>query len=632
MCGITGKLSFDGRAADPNVLRRMCDSMLRRGPDDEGIYARGPVGLGQRRLSIIDLRESACAPLSNEDETLWIVLNGEIYNFQTLRAELQQRGHRFRTDSDTEVLLHMYQEYGAKCLDRLRGMFAFAIWDERRQVLFAARDRLGKKPFVYYHERRGLWFGSQVRAILSDPDVPAAPDYAAIDLYLSRQYVPSPMTAYAGIRKLPAGHYLECRLGEEPKIVRYWSPPRQPTVGKVSDPRELQQMLLAKLEESVRLRMIADVPLGALLSAGIDSAAVVAMMARNSDRPVKTYSIGFHEKEFDELEGARLIAQRYGTEHHEFMVELTGGELLDNVIGEFDEPFADASALPTYFVAKLAASHVKVVLSGDGGDESFAGYGHYGNAMRWNRLDRVPKLLRRAAAGVGAFGTALLPVGSTVLRARNWFDLLGSDWPHRYRENTAVLKLPERAALYAATMRERGLPVTDSAALDIGSSGEPPLGWMMRYDQSHYLADCLMTKTDVCSMAHSLEARCPLLDHELVEFAATIPLEQRYANGRSKAILRDALRELLPEQTLVRKKTGFGIPLAAWLRSGMREQMQALLLDSAAGSRGLFRRGVVQMMVDQHLQQSRDWSMRLWTLMCLEMWFRRFIDGGARGK
>lgn len=610
----------------------MCDSLVHRGPDDEGLHLRGPAGLGERRLAIIDLSDAACAPLANEDETVWVIFNGEIYNFQTLRADLERRGHRFRTHTDTEVLVHLYEEYGRDFVPMLRGMFAFAIWDERRQRLFAARDRLGKKPFVYYHDERGLWFASQARAILASGEVAVAPDYRALDLFLSRQYVPSPLTGYAGIRKLPPGHHLECVLGNAPVVTRYWSPPVQ-AGDAAMDAQEIEASLLAKLEESVRLRMISDVPLGALLSGGVDSGAVVALMARNSSRPVRTFSIGFNEREFDELEYARLVAERYATEHHEFVVELSAAQLVDDVLSEFDEPFADASALPTYLVSKLAASHVKVVLSGDGGDESFAGYGHYRNALRWQSLDRrVPHALLRLAAGVGRAGTAILPTGSIVLRARNWFDLVGADWPHRYRETTAVLKLPERRALYSAALRRQDLPVADSAVLEIeGGTREPLLGWMMRYDQSHYLPDCLMTKTDIASMAHSLELRCPFLDHELVELASRVPLQLRGNDVQGKLILKRAVAGLLPEQTLTRRKTGFGIPLAAWLRTGLAEMMRDLLLGESLARRGLFERPAVELLVNQHLRGERDWSVRLWALMCLEIWFRNHVDRGAAG-
>jgi asparagine synthase (glutamine-hydrolysing) len=542
MCGIAGKIDFRA-PVERATLQRMCGSLVHRGPDDQGLYVRGPVGLGERRLAIIDLSDAACAPLSNEDETVWVVFNGEIYNFQELRGDLLRRGHSFRTRSDTEVLVHLYEEYERNFVPMLRGMFAFAIWDERRQRLFAARDRLGKKPFFYYHDERGLWFGSQPRAILAANEVPVAPDYRALDLFLSRQYVPSPLTAYAGMRKLPPGHQMECTLGAAPIVSRYWAPPVQAATEVRVDAQEVGASLLAKLEESVRLRMISDVPLGALLSGGVDSGAVVALMARNSERPVKTYSIGFNEPEFDELEYARLVAQRYGTEHQEFVVDLSAAQLIGDVLREFDEPFADASALPTYLVAQLAAKHVKVVLSGDGGDESFGGYGHYRNALRWQAVDsKLPLPLRRLVAGAGSAAAALLPAGSMVLRARNWFDLVGADWPHRYRETTAVVKLPERRVLYSAALRREGLPVADSALLEVApAAGEPTLGWMMRYDQSHYLPDCLMTKSDIASMAHSLELRCPFLDHEFVELAARIPLSLRTNRAEGKLILKRAL-------------------------------------------------------------------------------------------
>ncbi len=627
MCGICGKVSFDGAEVERALVARMCRTLVHRGPDAEGIYTAPHVGLGQRRLSIIDLSPGAVAPLPNEDRSVWVTFNGEIYNYQELGAELRARGHVFRTATDTEVIVHLYEEHGVDCLARLRGMFAFALWDARRTRLFAARDRLGKKPFCYTRTPAALVFGSEIKAILADPTVPVAPDYVAIDAFLTYQYVPSPLTAFQGIRKLPPGHFLLCEGDGALRVERYW----RPVVGEKlrASPDEVEAELLRRLREAVRARVVADVPLGAFLSGGVDSATVVALMAEASDRPVKTFSIGFEEGAYNELPYARQVAERYGTEHHEFVVRPAAAEVLPVLVRHYGEPFADSSAIPTYHLARLTRSHVTVALSGDGGDESFAGYDNYASVAAWARADVLPAAVRRPSCR--ALGAAIdrLPYHNVTARVGRAFAMLGAGVPERHRLQSSILKPREKQAAYTPRFR---------ALLDDGGGRpdgrvEPPrdeptdaLDWMMCHDQQFYLPDCLMVKVDIASMANSLEVRCPLLDHPLVEFAATIPGALKRDASGGKLVFKRAVRGLVPPAVLARPKAGFGVPLAGWLRGDLADLLRGTLLDERARRRGLLDPGFLRRMVAEHATGRRDWSNRLWALMWLELWFREFID------
>lgn len=399
MCGICGKFIFKKLIPKEETLRMMCNTLLHRGPDDEGIYTAPHIGLGQRRLTIIDLDKSACAPLSNETNDIWLVFNGEIYNFLDLRTELKHKGHQFKTHSDTEVIIHLYEEYGYECLHKLRGMFAFALWDTNKQILFCARDRMGKKPLNYALTSNSFVFGSEIKAITTDPDISLEPDYQAIDQYLTYYSVPSPLTAFKGIKKLGPGQYLICDLQRNIKITEYWSPPILPKT--TASKEEIQEELLLRLRECVKIRMIADVPLGAFLSGGIDSSTIVALMAQESSKPVKTFSIGFEEDKFNELPYARMIANRYATEHHELIIKPNAVELLPLLVKYYNEPFADSSAIPSFYVSKMTREYVTVALSGDGGDESFAGYDNYAALLEWEKWDTVPFWMRKNIAKSG---------------------------------------------------------------------------------------------------------------------------------------------------------------------------------------------------------------------------------------
>ena len=625
MCGICGKIDFTGAAIEPALVERMCDTLVHRGPDAQGIHTGPGVGLGQRRLSIIDLSPRSVAPLPNEDRSIWVTFNGEIYNFAALRTRLEERGHVFRTGTDTEVIVHLYEEYGEDCVQHMRGMFAFALWDGPNRRLFAARDRLGKKPLYYARTPRGLTFGSEVRAVLADPAITAAPDYAAIEAYLTYQYVPSPMTAFAGIAKLPPAHHLVCDADGAVRVTRYWRPPAGP---KSTRPEaELRAELVERLRESVRLRLVADVPIGAFLSGGVDSATIVALMAQESGQRVKTFSIGFEDSAFNELEYARMVAERYDTEHHEFMVRADAAEVLPKLVAHYGEPFADSSALPTYYVSKMARSHVTVALSGDGGDESFAGYDNYRAVAAWERYNAVPVPLRRVMSESALAVIDRLPYSSTMARVSRGAQMWAGPVPARFRLQATIFKPQEKRVAYSDDFRARVASTTASAAAELEWDDKmDPVDWMMRHDQQFYLPDCLMVKTDIASMAHGLEVRCPLLDHTFVEFAATIPSHLKHSHGEGKRIFKDAVRHLVPEAVLSKRKTGFGVPLARWFREDLLDLLRGTLLDDRGTRRGIIRPEFVARIIEEHRTGHHDWSARLWALLFLELWFREFID------
>jgi asparagine synthase (glutamine-hydrolysing) len=571
MCGICGKVEFTGAPVARELIDRMCATLVHRGPDAQGIHVAQGAGLGQRRLSVIDLDARSVAPLANEDGTIWVTFNGEIYNFRELRGRLESRGHAFRTGTDTEVLVHLYEEHGTECLQHLRGMFAFALWDGPRQRLLLARDRLGKKPLYYARTPSALVFGSEVRAVLADPSIARRPDMAAIDAYLSYQYVPSPLTAFEGVSKLPPAHYAVCEAGGVLTVTRYWQPPSGP---KSNQPAAaLREELMWRLREAVRMRLVADVPVGAFLSGGVDSATIVALMTEESGQRVRTFSIGFEDAAFNELAYARMVAERYDSEHHEFMVRADAADVLPRLVHFYGEPFADSSALPTYYVSQMARSHVTVALSGDGGDETFAGYENYRAVAKWDRYDAVPYPIRKAVADGATAVLDRLPYTTGMSRAARGARMLAGPVPERFRLQTAIFKPEEKQAAYTREFRSlletRRAP---SPIVDLGWDDEmDAVDWMMRHDQHFYLPDCLMVKTDIASMAHGLEVRCPLLDHTLVEFAATIPSRLKHTPQEGKRIFKDTVRDLLPPAVLTKHKTGFGVPLARWLREDLSE-------------------------------------------------------------
>lgn len=628
MCGICGKMIFKEVVPEKELISEMCKTIKYRGPDDEGVYTAPHIGLGQRRLAIIDLDSSSCPPLSNEDKSIWLVFNGEIYNYKELRKVLQSCGHRFKTNSDTEVIIHLYEDKGIDCLKYLDGMFALALWDSKKKRIFCARDRFGKKPFCYTRTDNSFVFGSEIKAITADPEISIAPDYGAIDLYLSYQFVPSPYTAFENIHRLGPGEYLLCSTDGQITTNSYWEPP----IAKDSSLciQDMEDKLLWHLRESIKKRMISDVPLGAFLSGGIDSGTIVALMAQESSLPVKTFSIGFEEESHNELPFARLVAERYGTDHHEMIVKPNAAEILPLLVKHYNEPFADSSAIPTYYVSKITREHVTVALSGDGGDEVFAGYMSYKILNKWEAWNMVPLWLRQSMASRGKSFNALLPYNNITAKFERGLSLFSAaNVKERRLLSGTIIKEDEKRMLY--TLKYKEILANKKSGVDPLSlypwiSNEQPIEWLMRHDQRFYLPDCLMVKSDIASMANSLEVRAPLLDHKLVEFASTIPSCYKYNYGLGKIILRKLADDLLPSDVLRKPKTGFAVPIAKWFRCELAPLLRETLLSEKFNRRGLFDRKYLKKMVEEHIGFQRDWSNRLWAIMFLELWFQEYID------
>jgi asparagine synthase (glutamine-hydrolysing) len=633
MCGIAGfaESTFGGRPAQGsqrleaefNLVHRMCDVIRHRGPDDEGIHVEPGLGLGMRRLSIIDLAGGR-QPIHNETSTVWVVFNGEIYNYLELRAELEALGHRFYTSSDTESIVHAYEQWGEGAFRRLRGMFGIALWDEPKRTLLLARDRAGQKP-VHYTERGGrLYFGSEIKSLLAAGAVDPALNPAALDHYLAFLYTPRDASIFEGVRKLPPGHYLRWRDGRA-EIEQYWSVSAEETFRGSED--EAVEALGGVLQDAVRSHLVSDVPLGAFLSGGVDSSAVVGMMARASSRPVKTFSIGFDDPAFDELEHARTVARHFGTDHHEFVVKPDGLSILEDLISHFDEPFADSSAIPTWYVSEIARRHVTVVLSGDGGDELFGGYDRYLPHPRVAAFDRLPVPGLRSAA---ALAWPLLPHGA---KGKNFLRHVAKDPAGRYVDSIAMFQADERAALYAPGVRA-SLAADSEAALARHFDRFrrlPHESGMMRFDFETYLPEDVLTKVDRMSMAHSIETRVPMLDNLVIDFAASLPAAFKIRHGRRKHILKETLRPMLPPGILDRKKQGFGIPLGAWFRGGLTGLFSDVLDAPRTRQRGYFEPAFVSRLLKEHLAGERDHSLRLWQLLVFELWHRQYLDTAAAG-
>jgi asparagine synthase (glutamine-hydrolysing) len=620
MCGIAGQVRSDGLPVEEGLIARMCAAQEHRGPDQRGLHLDRRVGLGIQRLRVIDL-ETGDQPVGNEDGSVVVVLNGEIYNYAELRRELSRAGHYLATRGDTEVIAHLYEEHGLDCLSRLRGMFSLALWDSRLHRLFLARDRVGKKP-LYFSLRGGvLSFASELRALLQDPGVPREVDPEAIDAYLAYGYVPAPGSIFRGVSKLPPAHRLVYQEGSL-AIERYWRLDYG-AKRRVADPGELHERIRASLRTAVRRRLVADVPVGAFLSGGIDSSAVVAAMAEQSPRPVKTFSIGFADQAFDELPRARLIAERFSTEHHELVVEPDAIEMLPRLVRQYGEPFGDHSALPCFYLAELAREHVTVALNGDGGDESFAGYQRYSSNLLAARLESLPAGLRRAIGAAGSLAGSPSDPRALRSRAQRFAGRLGGDREERYLSQVSVFDAAGRAALYPPEFAERVAPSAAAAALLDPwreASGAALLDQLLEVDATVYLPGDLLAKIDVATMAFSLEARSPLLDHELMELAASIPPAHK-ANGMQRKIaLRGALRGWVPDAVLDGPKRGFELPVARWLRGELAPFAREVLLDRASAERGWARPAAVEALLDEHAAGEADHGRRLWALLALELW------------
>jgi asparagine synthase (glutamine-hydrolysing) len=620
MCGIAGMVQTDpDGAVDHATIHQMCQDIVHRGPDDEGIFVKAGAGLGMRRLSIIDLA-GGHQPVFNEDKTVLIVFNGEIYNFQELRPELESRGHRFSTHTDTEVIVHLYEEYGAECVQKLRGMFAFALYDERIGRLLLVRDRLGKKPLHYALHNGTLYFASEMKSILAvRPDL-ARVNRQALLQYMYFGYVPDPATAFEPIQKLPAGHLLEFEKGEI-RIRQYWDLPQYGTYDPASE-EELLEELEHRLAEAVRIRLIADVPLGAMLSGGVDSSTVVALMAQASSRPVKTFSIGFRQADFNEAPYARCVAEKFGTDHYELIVEPDLVETVTLLTGHLEEPFGDSSMLPTYFISCLARKHVKVALSGDGGDETFAGYDRYRIHLQDRAYDWIPGWAGRL------YRDQVHPWIPGWVPGRNLAYSISLPWPERYTEGVSFQPFQrEMAVLSDDFVALNGDPLRTFREYLAAAPARDALSRILYLDTKTYLPGDILTKVDRMSMATSLEARVPLLDHVLLEWVTTLAPRWKMRNGSQKFILRKlAERVGVPNEVLDRPKQGFALPLGHWMRNELKELVQTILLEPRTLQRGYFNPKGVKQLLDEHFRGRRDHSARLWRLLVFELWHRNFLE------
>src|SRR3954468_7935697 len=622
MCGIAGVVDTTPGAVDAHMIHRMCQTIVHRGPDDEGIFVKDGVGLGMRRLSIIDLA-GGHQPLFNEDRSIWIVFNGEIYNFPDLRRELESAGHKLATNSDTEVIVHLYEEYGADCVKKLRGMFAFALYDERQRRLLLARDRVGKKPLHYALVNGRLLFGSEIKTILAVAPELAEVDQHALLQYFYLGYIADPLTAFGPIKKLPPGHILEFERGKI-TVRQYWNFPQYSTHTPASEEECLEQ-LEHLLAEAVRIRLISDVPLGALLSGGADSSIIVALMARAASGPVKTFSIGFRHADFDETPYARKVAERFGTDHHELIVDPDIVETVETLTRLMEEPFGDSSMLPTYYVCRMARQHVTVALSGDGGDEGFAGYDRY----RIHLQDR----------------------------SHGWLPESGGAFYRKFLHNLVPYSVPGRSLAYSMTLPwseryiegvsqkpfQRDMRLISDEFVDVGSAAGDPLQVMRDYVQSApaenpldrvlyldsktYLPGDILTKVDRMSMAVSLEGRVPMLDHVFLEYVAALPSDWKLRGRTQKYILRKlAERVGVPNEVLNRPKQGFALPLVHWMRHELKDLIVTTLTESRTMQRGYFNPKGVRRLLDEHFQGRRDQSARIWRLLMLELWYRNFVE------
>ncbi|HZS36399.1 MAG TPA: asparagine synthase (glutamine-hydrolyzing) [Polyangia bacterium] len=621
MCGIYGFAAHENGALGEagRWLAAMDRAIVHRGPDDSGTYVDGRCAMGMRRLSIIDL-DGGRQPISNESGDAWVVFNGEIYNYRALRSSLEARGHRFATSSDTEVIVHLYEEHGDDLVEALDGMFAFALWDRPRGRLLLARDRLGIKPLYWAETRSGLVFGSELKSLIEHPEVSRAVSPEALSHYLSFGTTPQDRAILDGVRKLPPAHLLTFERGRV-RTRRWWDlrPVERPTVSFEDAALEVRRLIRA----AVKSHLVSDVPVGAFLSGGVDSATVVGTMVELGAHP-KTFSIGFDDPDFDELDPAKLVARHFRTDHHELVVKPDAWALVNELTWFLDEPFADVSAIPTYLVSKLAAQHVKVVLSGDGGDEVFAGYDHYPQALaEARRLDGLPDTAR-----------ALLGVASAVLPqaapGKHWLRHASLEPRVRFIDGESLFPADLKARLVGGELAARLMsspePLDGRARLLDGAPGDA-LGRLLYYDTMTYLPLDILTKVDRMTMAHSLEARPPLLDHHLVEAVFALPSAHKLSGVTQKAVLKRAVADLVPQSILARPKRGFGVPIRAWFRGPLKDAVVDVLTDSRTRARGWLEPRFVRALCEEHFSGRRDQSVRMWGLLMLELWCRRFLDG-----
>ena len=627
MCGITGFINKDKSAPNREreiLLDKMCKVITHRGPDEQGMTVEGRAALGMRRLSIIDLK-SGQQPIYNEDRSKCIVFNGEIYNYRELKSELESLGYRFKTNSDTETIIHAYEEFGAGCLEKLRGMFAFAIWDKKDESLFIARDRVGKKPLFYSLFPSGEFvFGSELKCLLAHGGVSKDIDYSALDAYLTFGYVPEEFCIFRDVKKLLPGHFLTFKGGAI-KIEQFWDF-KYEEITEIKSEEEYIDELREKIFDAVKVRLISEVPLGAFLSGGVDSSAIVGMMSQILDKPVKTFSIGFNEDSFDELKYARVAAKHFETEHHEFIVTPELIDTIDELVWHFDEPFSDPSSMPTFMVSKMARDYVTVVLSGDGGDELFAGYTRYVIDKKRSGLEKLPSALRK---GLLQPISEALPHGT---KGKNFLYNSSLDSIDRYIDSISQFGKLKKKALYSDKFRARlngTLNHAESVFQNLGQSISTgnPVDNLLYLDSKTYLPSDILTKVDRMSMAASLEARVPLLDQELIDFVTQkIPTSLKLKGVETKYIFKRALEGIVPKEILYREKQGFGVPIGEWINVQLREKIHDTLLEKRTLERGYFEPKYIRLLLEEHSKKRRDHSYALWVLWMLELWQRRYID------
>src|SRR5688572_30490667 len=620
MCGITGYVTNNSTPVERELLETMSRAIEHRGPDEDGFYIKENVGLAIRRLSIIDLAHGK-QPIRNADGTKWIVYNGEIYNYQELRRDLESNGHKFYTNSDTEAIVHLYDKHGPECLRFLRGMFAVAIWDEKDRSLFLARDRVGKKPLLYSHQPDGsIIFGSEFQALLKHPAISRDVDYEAIDAYLSYLCVPAPKTGFRQIRKLEPAHWLLWKDGEI-TTKRYWKPDFSKKI-KISENEAIEETTRL-LRESTRLRMISEVPLGAFLSGGVDSSTVVALMAQESSQPVKTFSIGFEEQDYSELKYARRVAEHVGAEYNEFIVRPNAVEILPTLVEHYGEPYADSSAIPTYYVSRETRKHVTVALNGDGGDESFAGYERYSAMLLAERYARIPAVVRKSLieGAVNLFPTSEIK-RSRIRDAKRFLNAANLPRTRRYLQWMSTFDPEAKASIYTSDFRAAAGAADDGAVLDkwfAAANGSGVLDATMLTDQMTYLLNDLLVKVDIASMANSLEARSPFLDHNVIEFAASLPESLKMRGFETKSLLKKVAAHLVPKEVVYRRKMGFGVPIGKWFRGEMKDFVRDVLLSEKSMKRGVIKPEMLTRYVDEHIAGTRDHAFQIWTFLMLEL-------------
>lgn len=617
MCGIAGKIYFNDQRVTEEELRKMGASLKHRGPDQADIRVNGRWGFAFQRLAIIDTSEAGNQPMADAEQKTWIVFNGEIYNFRELRAELEHDGIRFRSKTDTETIIYLYKKYGPACVHKLRGMFAFALYDTTKEELFIARDRVGKKPLKYYHDNNVFIFASELKAILQCPEVKKEPDFDALDEYLTYQYVPHPKTGFKNIWKLPPAHYMIIRADGSTEQKKYWRIDYQKKLD-LSE-AEWEQKISDKLREAVRLRLVADVPLGAHLSGGIDSSLVVALMAQEINEPIQTFSIGFKESEFNELPYARMVAEKYNTNHHEFIVEQKALEILPQMAYHYEEPYADSSALPTWYLSRMTKQHATVALNGDGGDENFAGYERYAAMQLFDQLKHIPAKQLLAAINQKLHHLTNQPIFN---HAHRWFRSYDADKETFYKNIMTYLTQADKQHIYAPAA---SAPANNSRWQSFlhekfkEAEGYDGLDQLLYVDINSYLPDDLLVKVDIASMAHALEVRSPFLDHEFMELAAQMPARLKIKSGNKKYLLKKIAEKHLPFACIYRKKQGFSIPLKHWFQGDYAAYLKSFLHKKFIGRYGLNPDGIHDM-IAAHAAHKDNYGNRLWAILMLCQW------------